>query len=90
MQWTIKIDKYALKALSKIDKQERDRILQFLKLNALKDNNPRSSGKALHGDLKGLWRYRVGDYRVIAQIRDAELVVFVVEIGHRKNVYKPD
>jgi mRNA interferase RelE/StbE len=90
MKWTIKIDKYALKTLSKLDKKERDRIFQFLKVNVLKDNNPRSVGKALQGNLKGLWRYRVGHYRLIVQIKDAELVVFVVEVGHRKDIYKQD
>jgi mRNA interferase RelE/StbE len=50
--------------------------------------NPRLSGKALQGDLKGLWRYRVGNYRLIAQIKDNELIILVIEIGHRKEVYK--
>jgi mRNA interferase RelE/StbE len=50
--------------------------------------NPRLTGKALQGDLKGLWRYRVGDYRLIAQIKDAELLILVIELGHRKGIYK--
>ena len=87
MKWTVKIDKVALKALAKITKKDRDRILQFLKVDLLNFDNPRSSGKALQGDLKGLWRYRVGDYRLIAQIHDNELVILVIEIGHRKDVY---
>ena len=87
MKWTVKVDKVALKALAKITKKDRDRILQFLKVDLLNVDNPRSSGKALQGDLKGLWRYRVGDYRLIAQIHDNELVILVIEIGHRKDVY---
>jgi len=51
-------------------------------------NNPRSKGKALSGNLKGLWRYRVGDYRVICQIIDNEVVILVVELGHRKEIYR--
>ncbi|MEI6745635.1 MAG: type II toxin-antitoxin system RelE/ParE family toxin [Methylococcaceae bacterium] len=50
-------------------------------------NNPRLQGLALQGDLKGLWRYRVGDYRLVCQINDGELIVLVVEIGHRSVVY---
>lgn len=61
--------------------------MQFLKVDLLNIDNPRSSGKALQGDLKGLWRYRVGDYRLITQIHDNELVILVIEIGHRKDVY---
>ncbi|MDO9213584.1 MAG: type II toxin-antitoxin system RelE/ParE family toxin [Methylococcales bacterium] len=87
MKWNVKIDKVALKALAKITKKDRDRILQFLKVDLLNIDNPRSNGKALQGDLKGLWRYRVGDYRLIAQIHDNELVILVIEIGHRKDVY---
>jgi mRNA interferase RelE/StbE len=88
MSWTIKIDKHALKELAKIEKKDRQRIFQFLKVDLVKLDNPRLSGKALQGDLKGLWRYRVGDYRLIAQIKDNELQVLVVEIGHRKAIYK--
>lgn len=50
--------------------------------------NPRQTGKALQGDLKGLWRYRVGDYRLIVQIKDDELIILVVELGHHKDIYR--
>lgn len=50
--------------------------------------NPRSSGKALQGEFKGLWRYRIGDYRVICQIKDKELVILVIDLAHRKDIYK--
>ena len=49
--------------------------------------NPRATGKALQGEFSGLWRYRVGDYRLICEIRENELVILVLEIGHRKNIY---
>ena len=88
--WLINVRDKAVKALAKIDRKEADKIWHFLEVELPAMSNPRASGKALKGDFKGLWRYRVGDYRLIAQIKDSELVVFVVEIGHRKNVYKPD
>jgi len=50
--------------------------------------NPRSSGKPLSANLKGLWRYRIGDYRLICSIEDKKLIVLVLEIGHRKEIYK--
>lgn len=50
--------------------------------------NPRSIGKALVGQYKGLWKYRIGAYRVICDIRDDELIVVAIDIGHRKNIYK--
>lgn len=88
MTWTISFDKYALKALSKLDKQNRNRILQFLKVDLLGLNNPRQIGKALTGKFKGMWRYRVGNYRIICEIVDTELVIVAVVIEHRSNVYK--
>lgn len=62
-------------------------ILDFLALIEIK-NNPRSEGKALKGIFKGLWRYRVGDYRIICDIRDDSLTVIAIKIGHRKAIYQ--
>ena len=88
MKWTISFDKYALKALSKLDKQNRNRILQFSKVDLLNLDNPRQIGKTLKGKFTGMWRYRVGDYRIICEIVDNELVIVAVEIKHRSNAYK--
>jgi mRNA interferase RelE/StbE len=74
------------KQLSKLDKQIEKKILKYLKTHVLE--NPTQHGKPLSANLLGLWRYRVGDYRIITEIRDKELVVLVVEVGHRKEVYK--
>ena len=49
--------------------------------------NPRSRGKALVENMRGLWRYRVGDYRVICEIQDSKIIISVLKIGHRKNIY---
>lgn len=88
MAWTIKLDSAALKQLKKLDKSARLRIEHFIDQLAMHEN-PRSKGLALQGEaFKGLWRYRVGDYRLICQIKDQEVVILVVEIGHRKQVYR--
>jgi mRNA interferase RelE/StbE len=58
-----------------------------LKEKIATQENPRLFGKGLQGDKQGLWRYRVGDYRVICQILDDELVILVIKTAHRKNVY---
>ena len=49
--------------------------------------NPRIKGKPLTGDLKGLWRYRVGDYRILAEIQDDKIVILILDIGHRSKIY---
>ena len=86
MVWTIEFAATAENELSKLDKPAAKRILKFLKERVATD--PRSSGKALRGDHAGLWRYRIGDYRVICEIRDETVSVLVVRIGHRKEVYR--
>jgi mRNA interferase RelE/StbE len=88
MKWRIDFEKAALKSLSKLDKPTQNRILKFLKVDVLSLDNPRQLGKALTGQFKGMWRYRVGDYRILCEIVDNELVIVAVEIGHRKEVYK--
>lgn len=88
MTWRIDLSDVALKALTKIDKTPRLKIREFIDKELPEMSNPRSKGKALSGDLKGLWRYRIGDYRLICQIRDNELIILIVELGHRKEVYK--
>lgn len=77
----------AVKSLKKLDKNTAARIFDSMDEVAALDD-PRSQGKGLTGPLSGLWRYRVGDYRVICDVRDGELVVLVVEVAHRSRVYK--
>lgn len=75
-----------LKQLKKLDKSVSSRIVDYMD-EVAKLEAPRSRGKSLVGNLIGLWRYRVGDYRILCRIIDDELVIMVVEIGHRKVVY---
>lgn len=88
MAWTIEYLPAALKALAKLDRQAADRITRYLDQRVASLDNPRDLGQALTGPLGGLWRYRVGDHRVICEIRDRALVILVVRIGDRKEVYR--
>lgn len=73
--------------MKKLDRETARRIIAKLReISQLED--PRSTGKALVGNLAGLWRYRVGDYRIICDIEDGVLVILVVDIAHRSKVYK--
>jgi len=70
-------------------KQDANRIVSFLADRVVQDDNPRQTGAALQGsELGSFWRYRVGDYRIICDIQDHKLVVLVVEIGHRREIYR--
>lgn len=85
--WIITLTDKAKKQLTKVDAQAKDRILNFFYQEELR-KSPKTFGKNLRGNLKKFWRYRVGDYRILCELKNAELVVLVIEIGHRSNVYK--
>ncbi|MGA9111026.1 MAG: type II toxin-antitoxin system RelE family toxin [Smithella sp.] len=88
MTWKIEIVPSVIKELSKLDQQVAKRILKFLhkRIASLKD--PRSIGSALKGSRFGeFWRYRVGDYRIITKIEDNILLIIVLRVGHRKQIY---
>lgn len=70
-----------------MDRLSRDRIRNFLRQELTALDNPRAKGKPLAGKLHGLWRYRVGNYRLICEIQNEKLVVLVIKIGHRRDVY---
>ncbi len=89
MAWTIELDSTAEKELDKLDPQIARRILRFLHGRVATLDNPRSIGEALRGSQLGeFWKYRVGDYRIIASIEDQAVRVLVVRIGHRRDVYR--
>ena len=75
------------KQLTKLDNSAKRRILDYMD-DVARLKNPRERGKMLIGNMPGLWRYRVGDYRILCKIRDEELVVTVVGVGHRREVYE--
>jgi mRNA interferase RelE/StbE len=89
MAWAIEYDKAAEKEIAKLDRQIAQRIIQFMGSRVGKLENPRSIGQALTGSTLGeYWKYRVGDYRIIAEIQDSRLVVLVVRVGNRRAVYR--
>jgi mRNA interferase RelE/StbE len=88
LAWTVRLTDDAKRDLQKLDKTLQKRITSFLLDRLQTTDNPRITGKALKGKFSGLWRYRVGDFRLLCRIEDNELIILVIEIGHRKGVYK--
>jgi mRNA interferase RelE/StbE len=87
--WKVEFAERAEKQLSRIDKSDAVRIGKFLRERVYGTEDPRRTGKALVGShYKNLWRYRVGDYRILCNLQDNRLVVLVIEIGHRREVYR--
>jgi mRNA interferase RelE/StbE len=71
-----------------MDKQVADQITQILAEKIARSSDPRTFGKALSGDLKGYWRYRIGDYRVICELKDQDLIILALALGHRREIYR--
>lgn len=89
MVWTIEVDPVAARQLGKLGRQEAKRIRDYLRHRLSQLDDPRQTGKALQGArFDNLWRYRVGDYRIICELQDHRLVVLVVSIGHRREIYR--
>ena len=90
MAWRIELSGLAQKNLRALDRQVAQRILRFLHDRLAPLDDPRGIGEALKGStLGGFWKYRVGDYRIIATIDDKAVTVLVVKIGNRRDVYRP-
>ena len=87
MSWVYRFDERAVKELRKLGKQAQRDIISYLDERIAVDEDPRRFWKGLRSDLAGLWLYRVGDYRIVCQILDGELIVLVVTVGHRRDVY---
>lgn len=86
LAWTIELSEPAIKALLKLDKGVQRQIRSTLTNIANLDDH-RTRGKALSGNLRGLWRYRVGDYRIICRLKDDALIIVVIDLGHRARIY---
>lgn len=85
--YKVEFAKKAVKILQKLDPTISRAIVSWIKKNLEGCDNPRQYGKALKGTLSSCWRYRVGDYRIIASIEDKKLIIVVITVGHRKEVY---
>jgi len=88
LTWKVEFDPHALKELSRLDKPAQQRILRFLRQRIETEEDPRSFGGPLHGPKKDLWKYRIGDYRLICDIQDDKVRVLVLRVGHRREVYR--
>ena len=88
MAWTIEYTDTARTQLRRLDRQTAQRIVDYMDQRVSALENPRALGQALSGPLGGLWRYRVGGYRVICDIQDRALRVLVVRVGRRDTVYR--
>jgi mRNA interferase RelE/StbE len=87
MAWRIEFDPAALRELEKLDKTVERRVVKFLRDRVANLDDPRQIGGSLQGTRSGLWKYRVGDYRVICSLEHDRLVVLVLQVGHRREVY---
>ena len=86
--WRVEISRTAEKQIRKLNRTAQESVVRFLRERVQAVDNPRQFGKPLHGDKGGLWRYRVGDYRLICDIQDERITVLVLRVGHRKDVYR--
>jgi len=88
LTWTIEWDDRARRELRRLDRQTQREILRYFSERIATDEDPRRFGKSLRHELQGLWRYRVGDYRMICNIEDNHLVVLVLGVAHRSTAYR--
>ncbi len=87
MSYKVEYTEQAIKELRKIDKHTQFFILAWIEKNLVDCENPRQHGKGLTANRSGEWRYRVGDYRIIAEIEDEKVIILVLTVGHRREVY---
>lgn len=88
MPWVYRFDDRALKELARLDRQIQKEIVAYFDSRIAGNADPRRFGKGLSGPLSGTWRYRVRDYRIICQIKDRELIVLALAVGHRRDIYR--
>ena len=88
MAWTIEFSQTALRQLKKLERGVSFKIISFLNEKVATSKDPKSLGTCLKGNLQDLWRFRIGDYRIICEIRESALTVLVIRLGHRKDIYR--
>ena len=87
MSYTVQLADSAIKTMKRMDRHQSKLILSWIERNLEGCDNPRAYGRPLTANLKGLWRYRIGVYRVIAAIHDDVVVIEVIDVGHRREIY---
>ena len=88
MKYSVEYATQAVRELRKMDRPIQKILLAWIEKNLVDCDDPRSYGRALTANHKGIWRYRIGEYRVLAEIDDGRIVILLLHIGHRKEVYK--
>lgn len=88
MAWKIEYTTVAVRSMKRLDRQAAKRIDAYLHERVAMTGDPRKLGAALTGSRSGSWRYRIGDYRAICKIEDDRIVILVLEVGHRREVYR--
>lgn len=88
MKYAVEYTPQAVKELKKLDKHTRAMIIGWIEKNLVGCENPRQKGKGLTANRSGQWRYRIGDYRLLAEIQDNRIVILVLAVGHRSEVYQ--
>ena len=87
MKYKVEFTERALKQLKKMDRHTAALILGWIRKNLEGCENPRQHGKGLTADKSGQWRYRIGDYRLLAEIEDDRIVILILNVGHRRDIY---
>ena len=88
MAWTVSFEPRALGELEKLDRSAQRRVVRFLQERVAGNHDPREFGKPLTGDKVGLWRYRIGAYRIVCHMDDEHRSVLVLRVAHRRDVYR--
>lgn len=88
LTWTVEWDDKARRELRKLNPDIQQTILRYFRERIMVDDDPKRFGKPLKHELRGLWRYRIGDYRAVCQIQDEQLIVLVLAVAHRRNIYQ--
>jgi mRNA interferase RelE/StbE len=86
-KYKVRYTEEAIKQIKKLDKYTQKLIYAWIDKNLQDCENPRAHGKGLVENRSGQWRYRIGNYRVIAEIQESEITILIVNVGHRKNIY---
>ena len=87
MKYDVEYSKTAMNTIKKLDSSTSKLIRTWIEKNLINTENPRIKGKALTGDLKGLWHYRVGDYRILTDIQGNKIGILILDMGHRSKIY---
>lgn len=88
MSYKVEYSKAAVKRIKKLDRYTQIMLTNWIAKNLVNCNDPRRIGKALRGNLNNQWRYRVGDYRILCDIEDDKLIVLIINVGHRREIYR--